>query len=411
MTSEQRWFKGNLHMHSFWSDGGNFPEMIADWFKSHGYHFIAFTEHDRFQTGEHWISEDPEHIPGRALREGDLPRKYLSRFGSRWVERRARKDGGEIRIKPLAEYRGLVEEPGRFLIMNGEEVSVRFGAGHHWINVINAPARIPPVDTDGSSAAAIAQVAKSAHDSARGENRTALVSFNHPNFEWNAAAEDIAAAGTLRFFEVFTALNCTRPYGDAIHAGAERIWDVVLSLRLSEPGGELLYGIATDDCHFYHEDVTFAPHEGASSHPGRAWVMVKADQLNPESITSAMLTGDFYASTGVTLEKIERSAKGLRFAIKPLKGASFTTKFIGSRKGVDMSSQPAVDEKGSVMRTTRLYSDAVGEVLGEAEGLRPSYEFAGDELYVRAVVTGDRPHPEATVPGDTLKAWTQPVRP
>src|SRR5215207_7404292 len=26
-----RWWKGNLHTHSFWSDGDNFPEMIARW--------------------------------------------------------------------------------------------------------------------------------------------------------------------------------------------------------------------------------------------------------------------------------------------------------------------------------------------------------------------------------------------
>src|SRR4051812_40680344 len=34
---ETRWFKGNLHTHSLWSDGNDFPEMIADWYKSNGY--------------------------------------------------------------------------------------------------------------------------------------------------------------------------------------------------------------------------------------------------------------------------------------------------------------------------------------------------------------------------------------
>jgi ABC-type glycerol-3-phosphate transport system substrate-binding protein len=31
--SALRWFKGNLHTHSLWSDGDDYPEMIADWFK------------------------------------------------------------------------------------------------------------------------------------------------------------------------------------------------------------------------------------------------------------------------------------------------------------------------------------------------------------------------------------------
>ena len=29
-VNEQQWQKGNLHTHSFWSDGDDFPEMIID---------------------------------------------------------------------------------------------------------------------------------------------------------------------------------------------------------------------------------------------------------------------------------------------------------------------------------------------------------------------------------------------
>ena len=28
-----RWYKGNTHTHTFWSDGNQFPEMAADWYK------------------------------------------------------------------------------------------------------------------------------------------------------------------------------------------------------------------------------------------------------------------------------------------------------------------------------------------------------------------------------------------
>ncbi len=30
----KQWFKGNLHTHSYWSDGDEFPEVIMDWYKS-----------------------------------------------------------------------------------------------------------------------------------------------------------------------------------------------------------------------------------------------------------------------------------------------------------------------------------------------------------------------------------------
>ena len=35
-----KWFKGNTHTHSYWSDGDDFPEMIMEWYKTHGYDFI-----------------------------------------------------------------------------------------------------------------------------------------------------------------------------------------------------------------------------------------------------------------------------------------------------------------------------------------------------------------------------------
>jgi hypothetical protein len=37
-----RWWKGNLHSHTFWSDGDDFPEMVTQWYTVHGYHFLAF---------------------------------------------------------------------------------------------------------------------------------------------------------------------------------------------------------------------------------------------------------------------------------------------------------------------------------------------------------------------------------
>ena len=30
-TTSARWWKGNLHTHSLWSDGDDYPEMIAGW--------------------------------------------------------------------------------------------------------------------------------------------------------------------------------------------------------------------------------------------------------------------------------------------------------------------------------------------------------------------------------------------
>src|SRR5436189_226429 len=53
--AEPAWWKGNLHTHSFWSDGDDFPEMIADWYKAHGYHFLALSDHNVLSEGQRWL--------------------------------------------------------------------------------------------------------------------------------------------------------------------------------------------------------------------------------------------------------------------------------------------------------------------------------------------------------------------
>ena len=46
------WYKGNLHTHSYWSDGDEFPEMVMDWYKTHGYQFVSLSDHNLLARGE-----------------------------------------------------------------------------------------------------------------------------------------------------------------------------------------------------------------------------------------------------------------------------------------------------------------------------------------------------------------------
>ena len=50
-----RWWKGNLHTHSLWSDGNDFPEMIAAWYKERGWNFLALSDHNVLSDHELWI--------------------------------------------------------------------------------------------------------------------------------------------------------------------------------------------------------------------------------------------------------------------------------------------------------------------------------------------------------------------
>src|SRR5262245_37176519 len=59
----ERFWRGNLHTHSLWSDGDDFPEMVADWYKRHDYHFLALSDHNVLSEGERWIDAGPVDGP------------------------------------------------------------------------------------------------------------------------------------------------------------------------------------------------------------------------------------------------------------------------------------------------------------------------------------------------------------
>jgi hypothetical protein len=106
--------------------------------------------------------------------------------------------------------------------------------------------------------------------------------------------------------------------------------------------------------------------------------MVRADGLEPDAIINALRRGDFYASTGITLEDYTVAPGAIAVKIRQstrLNGwtpdARFLTRFIGEG----------------------------GRVLAEVAGLEPKYVFRGNEIYVRAAITDS----------NGRRAWTQPV--
>ncbi len=408
------WYKGNLHMHSLWSDGEDFPESIAASFKARGYNFIALTEHDQLAVGERWI----EPKPG-----------LLERYRAIWDKHHIAldfNDKQQVRLKTLAEYRKLLEEPDKFLILSGEEITTYWpsktawetwkpgdevvASSHgsvHWINAINLSTAVPEQVCKGGSHNAINQTIAAVKSSSDSTNT--IVSLNHPNFLYNARAEEICQADELGFMEIHTALTSCNCYGSPERAGAERIWDIVLSLRLAQKK-RILYGIATDDSHFYHEsDYSEYVDNPVEAFPFRAWVMVRSDSLTGDSLMAAMKRGDFYASTGVTLSDFDITEKKISLKIKAEEGVSYTTKFIGTVKGFNQNSTPVLDKNDQPLLTTAQYSEDIGKVLKEEKGAEASYTYTGDELYVRAVVVSDQLHSNPAVPGDTVKAWIQPV--
>ncbi len=399
-SSEGRWYKGNLHTHSLWSDGNDFPEMIVDWYVRHDYDFLALSDHNILSRGERWISED---TPAKRGAIGGIDR-YLERFGEDWVERRERVGEPEIRLKTLEEFRPLFERPGEFLLLEAEEITDSHRSLPIHINATNVAEYIRPQGGE-SVRDTIARNLRAVEEQARRLRRPILAHLNHPNFGYAVTAEDMAYVPEERFFEIYNGHPSVNQLGDAVHASLERMWDIANTIRIAELKLPPLYGLATDDSHNYFGN------RGAS--PGRGWVMVLAKELEPETLLRAIYAGDFYASSGVELKQIDWDPESgtLRIEIEAEEGVEYTTEFVGTRQGFDPTSRPVLDAEGNELPVTRRYSDDVGRVFHKTKGESPEYVLEGDELYVRAIITSSRPHPNPSLEGQLEQAWVQPVMP
>ncbi len=374
-----KWYKGNTHTHSLWSDGDDFPEMIVAWYKSNGYDFLALSDHNTLADTILW-----KQVPAHPFRQNRF-KEYLQKFGKDWVEYKTDSAGGiSVRLKKLEEYRRLFEEKDKFLLIKAEEITDGYKDKPIHINAINVKELVKP--QGGNSVAEVMQ--RNLDQVYAQRERTGQPMFphiNHPNFRWAIKLEDMMELKGERFFEVFNGHPLVHNYGDSATMGMDELWDKLL-IHYIQQGKALLYGLATDDSHHYLEfDI-------GKSNPGRGWIMVRAKNLEPAAIIEAMEKGDFYATTGVELADIKYKNKKLELSIRPRPGTSYTIQFWGAR-----------DSSGTTIKKRAL--------LKEVKGTSASYTMQKKDLYVRAKIISSKPKDNPFQAGDVETAWTQPVLP
>lgn len=392
---EPRWWKGNLHTHTLWSDGDDYPEMVVDWYKKQGYEFLALSDHNVMQVDQRWIVATNPSPGFKALAP------YLKRFGKDWVQQGETNRTAIVRLKTLAEFRPKFEEPGRFLLIPAEEITDQYK--HRPVHLIGVNLREVIRPQRGTNVEATIQ--NNVNAVLRQRAATGQPMFPHlahPNFGWGVTAEDLMSVKGEQFFEVYNGHPGVRNAGDATHPSTERMWDIILTQRLARLGEPPLFGLAVDDAHNY------AQFGRTRSNPGRGWVMVRAAQLSPEAIIGAMERGDFYASTGVRLWEIKWETNRLALVIDQEPGVTYTTQFIGTRRGFDPASKAVLGTNGQPLAVTRTYSKDIGIMLAEVPGLTPSFQLKGDELYVRAKVISSKPSPNPLRSDEVESAWVQP---
>ncbi len=245
---------------------------------------------------------------------------------------------------------------GKFIVIKGEEVSDKFREKPIHINGLNIKDTVAPQGGDSVSG----MIQNNVNAIRRVEG---VPHVNHPNFHWAIGANDIKSVKNLRLFEVYNGHPQVNNLGGGGAPGLEAMWDDILS------AGMVLYGIAVDDAHNFK-----TPGDKSKSTPGHGWVMVRAANLNAGEIMRALEQGDFYASTGVTLEdyNVDVGKNGqIKITIAITNQSRYTAQFIGRW----------------------------GKVLKEVTTNPAVYTFNGDEYYVRAKI----------IESNGKTAWTQPV--
>ena len=426
-ANAQNWYRGSVHGHSYWSDGNTFPELAVLEYKANGYQFMCLSDHNAFQTDTNaWkeIKDSKSNIPAnialmektfgsdsvitkRAMKKTKVP---LDDGKMKFVEKEVIT---HIKLMPFDELAQKFEEPGKFLMMPGHEINKSAGGRTLHSNALNIRTNQPFIQEETVPKAIQAQLdglKKIAEES----QRPNLLQLNHPAWPfYDNDPEMLAEVKDLHLYEL-----CNASAAPSANDISNRLWtcesffDILTTLRLKK-GWAPVYGTASDDVHNYAPDRK--PTDINKCYPRQGWVVVRAKELNNNALIESLKKGDFYASTGVTLDTLDfnPATRTLSIKVKPEAGVTYTIRFNGSPRDVNVTPQETQEEvqlkSSKKTRTVRVYEKRLGQVLQTVVGTEASYTLKETDLYVRATITSSK---QALPPEDYEPvfetAWTQP---
>jgi len=413
-----RWFRGQLHAHSYWSDGRAFPEQAIAAYRQRGFQFLSLTDHNIFAASTNiWRKVEQKEGSWPPKITQTIFDKYLKTFGKAWVEYKVNGETTSVRLKTYLELKNKFDKPGNFILMPGVEITQKLNKKTDvHCNYINLPKLLPCIKNVSlikrisqpalTVSGLIAQNAMEAKKVAEKMQQPYLFILNHPfSSYYEIKPKNLIDCPEVHFFEICNNGSKYPPSPQATSYSLEKFWDTVNAFRLLK-GHPVLYGIASDDAHFYDDKRIDGKHG-----VGDAWVMVHASTLTPKHLIEAMNKGDFYASNGVLLEDITYTSANhtLHITVKAEQGVNYRISFITTKKGFDQSMTEIRTVKGVPDRTIPIYSDDIGKTVKTVTGTKAEYQLKDDDLYVRARIESDTPsqiaphfHPKAKM------AWTQP---
>ncbi|MDZ7608071.1 MAG: CehA/McbA family metallohydrolase [Cyclobacteriaceae bacterium] len=333
----ETWYKGNTHSHTvICGHADTHPDTVARWYLDRGYNFLILSEHN------HFINPDSVNLPPDRRED--------------------------------------------FILIPGEELTDHKHVHTTGMNVnrvlpAHRPEPLPDTVPEGYENFKVYLMQKHT-DSIRGEGGIPIL--NHPNWESGIPASDIQQVNRLNMIELFNGHPEVNNFGNDQHPSMEQKWDSLLT------AGRKIYAVSSDDAHYFHE---WGPE---ISNPGRGWVMVKAPELTPTAISNAMEKGDFYATSGVILSKVEIGNGYYNISVDVIATRNATSsEYVAGYR---------TDHK-SAGYTIELIADG-GEVIEKINGTSAWFDAPVNHKYIRAKITYTRSTEEG---GEQFFAWTQPL--
>ncbi|MBR2323222.1 MAG: PHP domain-containing protein [Clostridia bacterium] len=256
-------YKANLHCHTNISDGKLSPEEIKNLYKENGYSIVAYTDHEVYITHNDLTDSDFLALNGMEIAFCEMYANKTYAFAE------------QCHLLAIALDKSIEVQP-----VFAEERHVRYNK--HLFSLVNTGGNVRPLDK-WYAPSCINFTIKTCNQ------KGFFTVYNHPSWSLENYSQYINYEG-MHAMEMFN--------GGATALGYEdynpRVYDDLLR------SGKKLYAIGADDNHNKYAGNPKSPYSDAF----KAFTMIKADNLDYESVSKALINGNFYASESPEIQEL-----------------------------------------------------------------------------------------------------------
>ncbi len=333
LPEKGQFYKANLHCHSTLSDGNLTPEELKKAYKEHGYSILAITDHEYMVDHTDMSEEGFLMLNGYEMYVKDMMEPELSRF--------YHTTHLNFIAKTPDVNKHIMVDP-RFM---------RYAARYHAVEDLP---RVGDLCTRTYTVSCINRIIKQANENGY------LVFYNHPVWSREDLTDVMQYQG-LMGMEIYNhGVYATEGYA----SDDAQTYDTLLRM------GQRLKVFANDDNHNKY------PFGDPLCDSFGGFNMIKAEKLDYETVIAAIENGDFYASTGPTIEKLYMEGNKIHVECSPAREVFLRTEPRNKAKN-------RIPHIGT--RAGEVITHAEFEVLPEDGYVRLEImDHAGKKAYTRA---------------------------